>query len=150
MKYLLIILLAFAIAFAVTPFAIKLAPKIGAMDIPRDKRRMHTKPMPRFGGMSMFLGTEIALAVFLHSDPKVITIIIGGACIYAVGVADDIKGLPAKLKLALQVLCAIVIYIGGIQIDFVKNPLNMHTYIFFPGWLSFIITIVWIVGITIR
>ncbi|MDD7409339.1 MAG: MraY family glycosyltransferase [Anaerovoracaceae bacterium] len=148
MKYLLIVLLAFAIACVVTPFAIKLAPKIGAMDIPRDKRRMHTKPMPRFGGMSMFLGTEIALLVFLHSDPKVIAILIGGVCIYAVGVADDIKGLPAKLKFALQILSAIVVYIGGIQIDFVKNPLNPQTYLFFPGWLSFVITIIWIVGIT--
>lgn len=148
MKYLMIILLSFAISCVVTPFAIKIAPRIGAMDVPRDKRRMHTKPMPRFGGISMFLGTEISLALFLHSDPKVIAIIIGGACIYAVGAADDIRGLPAKVKLALQILSAIVIYVGGIQIDFVRNPFNQHTYLFFPSWLSFIITIIWIVGIT--
>lgn len=148
MKYMLILLLAFVISCVVTPFAIKLAPRIGAMDVPRDRRRMHTRPMPRFGGLAMFLGTEIALACFLHSDPKVIAILIGGACIYAVGVVDDIRGISAKPKFILQILCATVIYIGGIQIDFVKNPFGSGTYLFFPQWLSFIITIIWVVGLT--
>ena len=43
------LLVAFVVAAAVTPAAIKIAPKIGAMDIPKDERRMHKKPMPRFG-----------------------------------------------------------------------------------------------------
>ncbi len=148
MNYFLIIFLAFAISFAVTPFAIRLAPKIGAMDIPKDKRRMHSKPMPRFGGLSIFLGTEIALAVFLHSDPKVLTILLGGACIYAIGAVDDIRGMSARVKFALQIAAAIVVYIGGIQIEFVKNPFDEEAYIFFPGWLSFLITVLWVVSIT--
>lgn len=148
MNYFLILFLAFAVSFAVTPLAIKLAPRIGAMDIPKDKRRMHTKPMPRFGGMSMFLGTEIALAVFLHSDPKVITILFGGACIYAIGVVDDIHGMSPKVKFALQVAAAIIVFIGGIQIEFVKNPFDEEAYIFFPVWFSFVITVLWVVGIT--
>lgn len=148
MTYILITLLAFAVSFAATPFAIKIAPKIGAIDIPKDQRRMHTKPMPRFGGISMFLGTEIALAVFFHDDPKVLTIILGGACIYAVGVIDDLKGMKAKVKFALQILSAVVIFIGGIRIDFVRNFFNESEYLFFPPWLSFFITILWVVGIT--
>lgn len=118
------------------------------MDIPKDQRRMHTKPMPRFGGMSMFLGTEVALSVFLHSDPKVLVIVLGGACIYFVGVIDDIWGLSPKLKFALQIVAAVVVYIGGIQIEFVKNPFDEKAYVFFPGWLSFLITVLWVVGIT--
>ncbi len=148
MSYFLILLLAFAVSFVATPFAIKLAPKIGAMDIPKDQRRMHTRPMPRFGGMSMFLGTEIALLVFLHSDPKVLVIVLGGVCIYAVGVIDDLRGLAPKLKFALQIAAAVIVYIGGIQIEFVKNPFDEEAYIFFPGWLSFLITVLWVVGIT--
>ena len=64
--------------------------------------------MPRFGGMAIFAVTEISLAIFCHSDPKVITILIGGILIYAVGVADDLKGIPAKLKFLLQMLCALI------------------------------------------
>ena len=47
---------AFAVAVAMTPVSIWLAPKIGAMDIPKDDRRMHTRVIPRFGGMAIFLG----------------------------------------------------------------------------------------------
>ena len=50
-------LLAFAVSFLMTPVAKWIAPKIGAMDIPKDNRRMHKKPMPRFGGMAIYLGT---------------------------------------------------------------------------------------------
>ena len=145
---------AFIISCLLTPLSIRVAGKIGAMDVPKDNRRMHTRAMPRFGGMAIFAGTEISLAIFCHADPKVITILIGGALIYAVGALDDLKGLSAKLKFLLQILCAVVIYIGGIRIDFIKNPLyrilgdGCPVYIHFPLAVSVIITVIWIVGIT--
>ena len=49
---------------AVTPLAIKLAPKIGAMDVPQDKRRVHNKPMPRFGGMAIYVAIMVGLALY--------------------------------------------------------------------------------------
>ena len=146
--YISIAAVAFIISLALTPLAIRIAPKIGAMDIPKDNRRMHKKAMPRFGGMAIFAGTEIGLAVFCHDDPQAVTIIWGGILIYAVGVIDDLKGLPAKLKFLLQILCAAAIYAGGIQIDFVKNPFVEGAYIHFPLAVSMIITVIWIVGIT--
>ena len=146
--YISIAAVAFIISLALTPLAIRIAPKIGAMDIPKDNRRMHKKAMPRFGGMAIFAGTEIGLAVFCHDDPQAVTIIWGGILIYAVGVIDDLKGLPAKLKFLLQILCAAAIYAGGIQIDFVKNPFVEGAYIHFPLAVSMIITVICIVGIT--
>ncbi len=148
MKYIMMLAVAFAISCVMTPVAIKLAPKVGAIDIPKDSRRMHSKPMPRFGGFAIFLGTEISLGIFCHNDPKVIAIIVGGALIYAVGVYDDIKGIRARFKFLLQILCAVAVYIGGIQIQFVKNPFNEEAYIHFPVLISFFITVIWIVGIT--
>lgn len=148
MTYLFVLLTAFAVTIFFTPLAIRLAPRIGAMDIPKDNRRMHKKAMPRFGGMAMFCGTETALAVFSSSDPKVSVIMLGGALIYAVGVIDDIKGIPAKLKFILQISCATIIYIGGIRIDFIRNPFNEATYIYFPLPVGLIITVLWVVGIT--
>lgn len=138
----------FVIACLMTPVAIKLAPKVGAIDIPKDARRMHSKPMPRFGGFAMFVATEIGLIVLCHGYSKMWTIIAGGALIYAVGVYDDIKGMRAKIKFLLQMLCAAFVYIGGVRIEFIKNPLNEHAYIHFPMVVSFFITVIWIVGIT--
>lgn len=110
MKYIMMVAVTFIIALAATPLAIKLAPRIGAMDIPKDKRRMHSKPMPRFGGLAIFLACEAGIAIFLHKDPKALVILLGGLLIYAVGVVDDLKGIPAKLKFMLQSICAMIIY----------------------------------------
>ena len=63
-------LTAFVVALLVTPLAIKLAPKIGAMDVPKDNRRMHKKPVPRFGGMAIFAGTMVSALIFLRDDPS--------------------------------------------------------------------------------
>ncbi|MDE8735416.1 hypothetical protein P0G10_20280, partial [Eubacteriales bacterium DFI.9.88] len=53
------------LALAFTPLAIWLAPKIGAMDIPKDERRVHVKPIPRFGGMSIFIGVMGSTLIFI-------------------------------------------------------------------------------------
>ena len=67
-------LVAFVLSLVMTPAAIKLAPKIGAMDVPKDDRRMHVKAMPRFGGMAIFIGTMVSTAIFFaaarSSNPR--------------------------------------------------------------------------------
>ena len=83
---------AFFLSLATTPLAIKIAPKIGAMDIPKDGRRMHTKSMPRFGGMAIFVGTTAAMLIFMHGDPRVPGIVIGGVLIYILGVIPGADG----------------------------------------------------------
>lgn len=140
-------LMALAISLAVTPLAIKLAPRIGAVDIPKDNRRMHTKAMPRFGGLAIFAGSAISMLVFLRFDPKILIITAGGTMIYMLGVIDDLRNLSPKIKFAGQLLVAIMMYMCDIRITFITNY-------FGPGnsdlgtVLCFIITILWIVGIT--
>ncbi len=148
MRYGLIFLTAAVISFLVSPLTIKLAPKIGAIDVPSDGRRMHSRPIPRFGGLAIFAGTEAALLIFMHGDPKVVAMVIGGVCIYAVGVYDDLRGMSAKVKFALQILCAAVLYIGGLRIEFVKNPFDVNTYIDFAPVVSVILTVLWVVAFT--
>jgi UDP-GlcNAc:undecaprenyl-phosphate GlcNAc-1-phosphate transferase len=152
-------LTAFALALALTPAAIRIAPKIGAIDTPKDERRMHAKPMPRFGGMGIFIGVMAALIVsaffLLPALPapfrdgrgaKLTGLIIGGAMIYAVGVVDDLWGLPAKLKFLLQIACACVVCIFDVRITFFTNWTGGPTYI--GNIAGFLVTVVWIVGIT--
>ena len=140
-------LTAFVLAVLCTPLAIKLAPKIGAMDIPKDGRRMHTHAMPRFGGMAIFIGTIASLALFSSHDEKIIAVIVGGTLIYILGVIDDLWNLNAKIKFISQLLIAILMYYMNLRIQFITNYFgDGRTY--FGDAICFIVTILWIVGIT--
>ena len=140
-------LVALAASILVTPVAIRLAPKIGAVDIPLDNRRMHTKTMPRFGGLAIFARSTTAMLIFLKFDPRVVTIVMGGALIYILGVIDDIKHLSAKVKFLGQTFVALIMYVNGIRIEFLTNFLGEGNSQL-GDVLCFIITMVWIVGIT--
>lgn len=141
------LLVAFVVAAAVTPAAIKIAPKIGAMDIPKDERRMHKKPMPRFGGIAIYLGIMVALAVFALKDKGVTSVMTGCTLIYMLGLIDDLKDLKPLVKLCGQIVCATVVYIMGVRIEFITNyfgPGNMA----FGDVACFIITVLWLIAIT--
>ena len=141
------LLVAFVVAAAVTPAAIKIAPKIGAMDIPKDERRMHKKPMPRFGGIAIYLGIMAALAVFALKDKGITSVMTGCTLIYMLGLIDDLKDLKPLVKLCGQIVCATVVYIMGVRIEFITNyfgPGNMA----FGDVACFIITVLWLIAIT--
>lgn len=138
---------AFLVALATTPLAIKLAPKLGAMDIPKDERRMHNKPMPRFGGMAIFLGTMVSFAVFLHGSDKILAVMLGGTLIYCLGVIDDLKDLNAKVKFVCELLIAMLMYSMGLKIEFIDNYFGPGAWRF-GTVVCFIVTVLWIVGIT--
>jgi UDP-GlcNAc:undecaprenyl-phosphate GlcNAc-1-phosphate transferase len=146
-QLLLIFLTALVLSLAVTPIAIRIAPKIGAIDIPKDNRRMHTKAMPRFGGVAIYLGTIISMLIFMPLDTKTLGVIAGGTLIFLVGVIDDLKGMPAKVKLLCQIICAFILFQFSVRISFISDPFG-EGYFYFPWIVSLIVTIVWIVGIT--
>ena len=58
-------LLAFIVSFMATPYTIKIANKIGAVDVPKDKRRMHTRRMPKFGGPAVIIGFLVSMTYLL-------------------------------------------------------------------------------------
>ena len=140
-------LTALVLSLAITPIAIKLAPKVGAIDIPKDNRRMHTKAMPRFGGLAIFAGSTVSMLIFLNFDPKIISITIGGLLIYILGITDDIRHLSPKVKFLGELVVAIVMYVNGIRIEFITNFFGSGNNQLGDA-LCFIITVVWIVGIT--
>lgn len=139
--------LALILSFAVSPLSIKLAPKVGAMDIPKDKRRMHKKAMPRFGGLAIFVGSTVSMLVFLSYDPKMVAITIGGVLIYILGIIDDIRGLSPAMKFLGELAVAIVMYVNDIRIEFITNFFGQGNSQL-GDFLCFIVTVVWIVGIT--
>lgn len=143
----MIFIVAFLLSMAFTPVAIKVAYKIGAIDVPKDGRRMHTRAMPRFGGMAIFLGTMVSMLIFLSFEHQIVGTLIGGVLIYILGVIDDLKNLPAKVKFAGQIFIAILMYAWGLRIEFLTNFFGEGN-VAFAGPVSFFLTILWIVGIT--
>jgi len=142
-------IVAFVIAFAATPFVKDLAFKIGAVDIPKDNRRMHKKPTARLGGLAIFLGFIISTLCFSDVSLKLAGTLIGCFIIVVLGIFDDIYALSAKLKFAVQILAAACPVIFGLHIDFIRVPSIISEYGYIGlGWLSYPITIIWIVGIT--
>lgn len=146
-------LIAMAVAYIVTPFVIKLAYKVGAIDVPKDNRRVHKVPIPRLGGIAIFIGFMVSLLVTFRLDKKLIAVIIGAAIIVIMGFFDDIKPLSAKVKLLGQLIAAGIVVYSGIKIDFITNPLSYlfdsanNPYIQLGIW-SYPLTVIWIVGIT--
>ena len=142
---------AFAFSFAATPIAYRLAFKVGAVDVPKDKRRMHKKPTPRIGGLAIIFGFLVAICCFGRLTRELTAILCGAAIIAAMGFVDDCKTLDAKLKFVIQIIAALVVMIGGnIRITVFTNPniFSDSPYLVLPWWLSGIATIVWIVFIT--
>ena len=104
LKILRTVLCALAVAAATTPLAKWLAKKLGAVDVPRDGRRMHDHPIPRMGGLAIILGFLTAVLLFLDIDREVRGILIGAGIIAILGMFDDIYDLHAGLKFLVQIV----------------------------------------------
>ena len=96
------------IALTVTPIVRVLAYKIGAVDVPKDNRRMHKKPMPLLGGLSIFLGFTISGLLFCDVTPSLVAAWFGGLLIITIGILDDKYALNAWIKLLGQIAAAAV------------------------------------------
>ena len=144
-------IVSFAFTFATTPLVRRFAFKIGAIYIPKDNRRMHKKPTPRIGGLAIIFGFTVATLCFAQPSRQLYGTLAGAAIIAVMGVIDDCKNLPAKLKFVIQIIAAlVVVFAGDIKIDVFTNPnfLSDNPYWVLPEWLSVTLTVIWIVFIT--
>ena len=140
------------IAALATPFAIWFAPKVGIMDVPKDARRVHNKPMPRLGGAAIYLGMMASLAIYTSQIRGVSAIMLGCTMIFVLGLIDDIKSLKPIVKFGGQVLTASVVFALGVRITFVRITIIDYfiagdTFMF-AGVIDYIVTVLWLVAIT--
>ena len=155
-------LLAFVTAFVITPYTIKLARKIGAIDKP-EKRRINEVPIPRLGGIAVIVGflvSSIYLIIVMNLEKtfdlfgpeqyfhKLLGLLLGIIVLAIFCFIDDLKGLPAVVKLIGQTIAAIIVVSFGIRIDninipFLEQTLNIDNHIY-----VYILSVGWIVGIT--
>ena len=140
---------AFAVALVATPISIKVAPRIGAMDIPKDDRRMHSNVIPRFGGAAIFLGMMVSMLIFARDHEDSMSAFLGCCIIFGMGLIDDIKTLSPLFKLLGQIGAAAAVYATGLKIEFITNFFTGDdTNIILGDIACCICTIIWIVAIT--
>src|SRR5690606_35243767 len=140
-----------------TPVVIRAAVGWGLYDLPDGKRRVHTRPVPRVGGVvvfvAMLLGLGGAAAVdlttgsgLLRANASYITgIVLGTALLFGTGLVDDIRGVKPYSKLVVQVVAACIAYFFGFQVVRIGFGPDFGIDL---GWLSLPVTLIWIVGVT--
>ncbi len=148
--YLLLALLSAAIISCVaTPMVKVLSVKYGAVDIPKDGRRMHDHPIPRMGGLAIFFGFIVSVLVFVALDNDKKGMLLGAVIIVVLGIFDDKYALPAKPKFLVQIIAALIAVMAGNRIDVLSNPnIFSSNPVWQLGWLAYPVTVIWIVAIT--
>lgn len=127
---------------------ISFSKKEGLVDVPNE-RKIHTKPISRIGGVAIwasFILTFLCLVLMSYypSGNLMSGILLGSSLMFLLGLIDDVYGLGAKFKLLVQVSIATIVYLLGVQID----SLPFFGGVELSWWLSYPITLLWIVGIS--
>jgi UDP-GlcNAc:undecaprenyl-phosphate GlcNAc-1-phosphate transferase len=145
-------LLAHTVVLWSTPVVKTVGLKSGYVDKPGE-RKVHDRPMVRLGGVSIFIGTLVALLLvwwlgaFKGLPPQkeweVWGVTIGGLFFFLIGLADDLFNLTPISRLIMQIVVAVFAWQTGVRIDFLSVPLGG---LFFLDWLSLPLTVIWLVG----
>ena len=143
MNYTKIILFVFLVVALIMPVIIKIAHHVNALDMPNE-RKVHKEPMPRMGGLAIFIGFLVGYMLFCNQTVQMNSILIGSFFIILLGVFDDIKPLTPSIKFCGQLLAAIiVVYYGNVVM---QDLSAFGLYINF-GMFAKPITILFIVSI---
>lgn len=134
-----------------TPLVRRMALAYGVLDQP-DHRKVHKEPVPRLGGIGVFLAWLIAvgfggtLGLMRKTEfvSRITPIVVAGSCSVLLGLWDDLRDLSGRRKLSGQLLIGLLLVFGGVQIDRISNPFGGE--IVFPEWLSISVTLLWVSG----
>ncbi len=151
---------AFLITVFIVPFIIKFAKKANLMDDPKTHKHpavIHKKPIPRAGGLAIFIGIIVAALFFIPFSPFTSILFFGGLVVVATGVLDDKYDLSPYIRFGVNIISASIAVYAGVTIPFITNPLGgiLHfnefhiellSRTFHIGDLLAIIWIVWVMN----
>jgi UDP-GlcNAc:undecaprenyl-phosphate GlcNAc-1-phosphate transferase len=163
-------LIAMGISWWLTPEIRSRAMKLGLVDKPGEDRRIHKDPVPRLGGVAIYIGVMLTMGILIALTgrfPKdargyeggLAGIAVGGTLIFVLGLLDDLESIPAKVKLLVQILAASAAYSLGVRIKTLPIPwgwdsinlglfqIPLDNHALNLGWLSLPLTVFWLVGI---
>lgn len=140
-KSLQLLLLSFLLCFVIMPVCIAFGKKLGFIDLPDEERKKHITPTPVTGGIAIFVSFVATILLNFHFSVEVKAIIFSSTLIFFIGLIDDRWGVPANLRLLVQLVASLIIVWFGVRVTFV------------PDWLGgiyveAIITVLWFIGIT--
>lgn len=142
-----------AVALVATPLSIKIANKYDIIDRPRSDRRIHDRPIPRFGGLGIVAGVLVAMILPASEFSQIKVAMLGGILMYILGALDDIYDLKPIMKFIGQIIIASIVFLLGVRISFIGHVFNFATNntsanIMLNNGVAYVITVLWIVGIT--
>jgi len=148
--------ISFFIVIFLVPPTIRIASKLGFLDKP-GARKVHVSPVPRLGGIAIFLGFWISWGAFLflfsdvvpfEAQPKMRALFVGSLAIFFLGLYDDLWGANAFKKLFVQVLAAVWVVWHGVSIEYVYNPVTDSSFSLNSSMFSWALAVFWIVLVT--
>jgi UDP-GlcNAc:undecaprenyl-phosphate GlcNAc-1-phosphate transferase len=154
-SYLAAFIEALVLCLLLTPVVRAVAQRLGAVSVPGE-RHIHTRAVPRLGGIAIALSAlapivtllfvDSSVASFIRTEPKlVLGLLVGGATLCALGALDDIRGLGVGTKLLVQVATAAFAYALGFRVDGIALPFVGPLHL---GYFGLPFTVLWIVGVT--
>lgn len=152
MMYFFIFLVGFLSVFTITPLMKKIAFKINFVDLPT-KRKKHVKPMPLLGGIGIFIGFVIGYIAFIRPfNKKFFYVLIASIMVIVIGLVDDWYKTKSREfgivpRLVVQIAAATLVYKAGIVFSGYNNPFT-HTYVVLPQVFRYLLSVIWIVGVT--
>lgn len=152
-QYISIFTIPLLLSLVLTPYIISLAKYAGAMDIPNE-RKVHKFPIPRLGGLAIYLSFFISLVLCIYFNPTInflnpstgIMLLVSLTLVLILGIWDDIKQISPGKKLIGQWLAATIVYLAGFRISAITSPFDLE--LMNLGIFDYPATILWIVGIT--
>jgi UDP-GlcNAc:undecaprenyl-phosphate GlcNAc-1-phosphate transferase len=155
--YLSLFIIALFSSLFLTPVVRRLAQRFEWLDSGREARKIHQRPIPRLGGVAIFLSMLLALGSMPFIDNlvtqslkaewrQVCAVLISSTLVFLFGVFDDIHGSSAKWKFLAQVCAGLLLYSLGGRIEALSLPLVGSTQI--PAVIGLLLTVLWVVGIS--
>jgi UDP-GlcNAc:undecaprenyl-phosphate GlcNAc-1-phosphate transferase len=143
---LLFLIFGFLVSLLTTPWIIRLAETGVGLDTPNESRKTQETPIPRLGGAPIMLAVSLALIAILFMQPAKASswfpVLLGSLLMYGLGLADDLRPLGARIKMAGQLLTASLVYWMGLSVDKISYPggawsvdLGPWSYLITIGWL---------------
>ncbi len=134
-----------------------MATRRGWVSAPRDGRHLHEAPLPRLGGVAIFLAFSVSLLMWLGlslafprlrdglAPATLLRIYVPACLIFCLGIYDDLRGAGPYLKVAVQVIAAAMLFAGGMRVLDLPLIFGSHS---FPWFVGLPLTVVWVVAVT--
>jgi UDP-GlcNAc:undecaprenyl-phosphate GlcNAc-1-phosphate transferase len=155
-KFFIVLGLPAVISLLVTPPVIRFARNVGAIDQPNE-RKVHTTPMPRLGGLAIYISFLLSIGIILWLEPTIhltssfaperwLMLVVSLVIVLCLGIWDDIRSISVRNKIFVQLVAATIVYLGGYRLSFITDPLGNG--ILDLGIFDYPATVLWIIGIT--